>query len=71
LPVEEVAQLEDSPHEDKAFAVHCGVIVLCNSESSAPVSDRMKHFTRFCHEEGTPDMIGARVHIDSELPIVL
>jgi len=29
----------------------------------------MKQFTRFLLKEGTPDLVGACVHIDDELPV--
>jgi len=51
LPVEEMPRLEDSPHDAEAFALRGGVVLLCSSESSAPISDRMKQFARFLLEE--------------------
>jgi len=71
LPVEELPQPEDSPHDAEAFALRAGVVFLCSSESSAPISDRMKQFARFLLEEGTPDLVGTCFNIDDELPIGL
>jgi len=71
VPVEEVPSLEDSPHDAEAFALHGGVVLVCSSESSAPISDRMKQFARFLLEEGTTDLVGACVDVDDELPIGL
>ena len=59
MPVEEVPQLENSPHDAEAFALRCAVVLLCSSESSAPLSDRMKQFARFLLEKGTPNFVGA------------
>jgi len=71
LPVEEVPQLEDSPHDAKAFALRFAVVLLCSSESSAPISDRMKQFSRFLLEECTTNLVGARVNVDDEFTIGL
>jgi len=71
LLVEEVPQLEDSPHDVEAFALLGGVDFRCSSESSAPISDRMKQLTRFILEEGTPDLVGACVNVDDERPVSL
>jgi len=46
LPVEEVPQLEDSPHDAEAFSPRGGVVLLCGSESSAAILDRVKQFAR-------------------------
>jgi len=69
LSVEEVPQLEDSPHDAEAFSIRGGVVLLCSSESSAPISDRMKQLARFLLEEGTTNLVGACVNVDDELPI--
>ena len=69
LPIEEVPQLEDSPHDAEAFALRGGVVLLCSIESSAPISDRMKQFARLLLEEGTTNLVGAGVHVTDELPI--
>jgi len=71
LPIEEVPQLEDSPHDADAFALRRGVVFLCSSEASAPISDRMKKFARLLLEEGTTNLVGACVHVNDELPIGL
>ena len=71
LPVEEVLQLEDIPHDAEAFVLRGQVLLLCSSESSAPISDRMKQLTRFILEEGTPDLVGACVNVDDERPVSL
>jgi len=71
LFIEEVPQLEDSPHDTEEFALRCGVVLLCSIESSAPVSDRMKQFARFLVEEGTTNLVGACVNVNDELPIGL
>jgi len=71
LPIEEVPQLEDSPHDAEAFALRCGAVLLCSSESSAPISDRMKQFARLLLEEGTTNLVGACVNVADELPIGL
>jgi len=71
LSVEEVPQLEDSPHDAEAFSLRNGVVLLCSSESSAPISDRMKQFARLLMEEGTTNLVGACVHVNDELPIGL
>ena len=71
LPIEEVPQLEDSPHDAEAFALRCGVVWLCSSESSAPISDGMKQFARFLLEEVTTNLVGACFNVDDELPIGL
>ena len=47
LPIEEVPQLEDSPHDAEAFSLRGGVVLLSSSESSAPIPDRVKQFARF------------------------
>jgi len=67
--MEEMPQLEDSPHDAEAFALCCGVVLLCSSESSAAISERMKQFARFLLEEGTLNLVGACVHVNDELPI--
>jgi len=41
LSVEDVPQLEDSPQDAEACRLRGGVVFLCSSESSAPLSDRM------------------------------
>jgi len=64
-------QLEDSPHDAEAFALRGGVVLLCSSESSAPISDRMKQFARFLLEECTTDLVSPYVNIDDDLPIGL
>jgi len=69
--VEEVPQLEDSPYDAEAFALRGGVVLLCSSESSAPISDRMKQFARFLLEEGTTNLVDACFNVDDELPIGL
>jgi len=69
LSVEEVPQLEESPHDAEAFSLRGGVVSLCSSEFSAPISDRMKQFARFLLEEGTTNLVGACVNVDDELPI--
>jgi len=71
LPIEEVPQLEDSPHDAEAFALRCRVVLLCSSESSASISDRMQQFARFLLEEGTTNLVGAYVNVNEELPIGL
>jgi len=71
LPIEEMPQLEDSPHDAEAFALRCGVVLLCSRESSAPISDRMKQFARFLLEEGTPNLVGTCVNVNDDLPIGL
>jgi len=71
LSVEEVPQLEDSPYDAEAFSLRCGVVLLCSSESSAPISDRMKQLARFLLEEGTTKSVGACVNVNDELPIGL
>jgi len=71
LSVEEVPELEDSPHDAEAFSLRGGVVLLCSSESSAPISDRMKQFARFLLDEGTTNFFGACVNVDDELPIGL
>jgi len=71
LPIEEVPQLEDSPHDAEAFALRFGVVWLCSSESSAPISDGMKQFARFLLEEFTTNLVGACFNVDDELPIGL
>jgi len=71
LPIEEVPQFEDSSHDAEAFALRCGVVLLCSSESSAPISDRMKQFARFILEEGTTNLVGACVNVDAEFTIGL
>ena len=69
LPVEEVPQLEDSPHDAEAFALRGGAVLLCSSKSSAPISDRMKLLARFVLEEGTTNLVGACANVNNELPI--
>jgi len=54
LPIAEVPQLEDSPHDAEAFSLRGGVVLLCSRESSAPICDRMKQFTRFLLERVQP-----------------
>jgi len=71
LSVEEVPQLEDSPHDAKAFSLRGGVVLVCSSDSSAPISDRKKHFARFLLEEGTTDLIGTCVNVDDDFPVGL
>jgi len=71
LPIEEVPQLEDSPHDAEAFSLRGGVVLLCSSESSAPISDRMKQLARFLLEEGATNLVGACVNVNDELPIGL
>jgi len=71
LPIEEVPQLEDSPHDAEAFALRCGVVLLCSSESSAPISDRMKQFARFLLEECSANLVGACVNVDDKFTIGL
>jgi len=71
LPFEEVPQLEDSPHDAEAFALRFGVVLLCCSESSASISDRMKQFSRFLLEECTTNLVGARVNVEDEFTIGL
>jgi len=71
LFIEEMPQLEDSPHDADAFALRCGVVLLCSSESPAPISDRMKKFARFLLEECTTNLVGACVNVDDKLPIGL
>ena len=71
LSVEKMPQLEDSPHDADAFSLRCGVVLLCRSESSAPISDRMKQFARFLMEEGTRKLAGSCVIVNDELPISL
>jgi len=71
LPIEEVPQLEDSPHDAEAFSLRGGVGFLCSSESSAPISDRMKQLARFLLEEGATNLVGACVIVNDELPIGL
>jgi len=71
LPIEKVPQLEDSSHDAEAFALRCEVVLLCSSESSAPISDRMKQSARFLLEECTTNLVGACVNVDDELPIGL
>jgi len=71
LPVEEVPQFEDSPHNAEEFALRGGVVLLCSRESSAPISDRMKQFARFLLEKGTPDLVDTCDNVDDELPVVL
>jgi len=71
FPIEEMPQLEDNPHDAKAFALRCGVTLLCSSESSAPISDRMEQLARFLLEECTADSVGACVNVDDKLPIGL
>jgi len=69
LPVEEVPQLEDIPHDAEAFALRGGVVLLCCSESSASVPNRMKQFALFLLDEGSPDLLGTCVNVDDELPV--
>ena len=71
LLVEEVPQLEDSPHDVEAFALLGGVDFRCSSESSAPICDRMKLLARFVLEEGTTNLVGACANVNNELPIGL
>ena len=71
MPIEEVSQLEDSPYDTEAFALRCGVVLLCSSESSAPISDRMKQFARFLLEKCTTNLVGAGVNVDDEFTIGL
>jgi len=71
LPIEEVPQLEDSPHDAEAFALRCGVVLLCSSESSAPISDGMRQFARFLLEECTTNLVGACVNVNDGLLIGL
>jgi len=69
LPIGDVPQLEDSPHDAEAFALRCVVVLLCSSKSSAPISDRMKLLARFVLEEGTTNLVGACANVNNELPI--
>ena len=46
-----------------------GVVLLCSSESLAPISDRMKQFARFLVEECTTNLVGACVNVDDEHPV--
>jgi len=69
--IEKVPQLENSSNNADAFALRGGVLWLCSSESSAPISDRMKQFARFLLEEGTTNLVGACVNVDDELPVSL
>jgi len=71
LPVEEMPQLEDSRHDAEAFALCGRVVLLCSSEASAPISDRMKHFDRFFLRQGTTDFVGECVSVDDKLSIGL
>ena len=71
LPIQEVPQLEGSPHGAEAFALRCGVVLICSSEASAPISDKMKQFARFLVEKCTTNLVGACVTVDDELPIGL
>jgi len=71
LSVEEVPQLEDSPHDAEAFSLRGGLVLVCSSESSASISDRMKQLARLLLEEGTTNLVGACVNVDDELPIGL
>ena len=71
LPVEEVPQLEDSRHDAEAFALRGGAVLVCSSESLAPISDRLKQFARFLLEECTTDLVNACVGVDDELPVGL
>jgi len=71
LPVEEVPQPEDSPHDAEAFALRGGVVLLCSSEYSALISDRMKQVARFLLEECTTDLVSTCVNVDDELPVGL
>ena len=71
LPIEEVPQFEDSPNDAEAYALRRGGVFLCSSESSAPISDRMKQFARFLMEEGTRKLAGSCVIVNDELPISL
>jgi len=71
LPIEEVSQLEDSPYDAEAFALRYGVVLLCSSESSAPISDRMKQLARFLLEKCTTNLVGAGVNVDDEFTIGL
>ena len=69
MPIEEVPQLEDSPHDAEAFAFRFGVVLHRSSAFSAPISDRMKQLARFLLEEGITDLVRARVDVNDELPI--
>jgi len=69
--MEEVPQLEDSPHDAEAFALRGGAVLLCSSKSSDPISDKMKQVARFLLEECTTDLVGACIDVDDELPIGL
>jgi len=71
LPIEEVPQLGDSAHDAEALALRGGVVLLCSSESSAPISERMKQFARFLMEKCTTNFVCACVSVNEELPIGL
>jgi len=71
LPVEKVPQFEDSCHDAEASSLRGGVVLLCSSASSDPISDRMKQFTRILLEEGTTDLVGTCVNVDDELSAIL
>jgi len=70
-PIEEVPQLEDSPQDAEEFALRGGVVLLCSSQSSASISDRMKQFARFLLEECTANLVGACVNVDDDFTIGL
>jgi len=71
LPIQEEPRFEDSPQAAEVFALRGGGVLLCSSESSASISDRMKQLARFLLEEGTPDLVGICVNVDEELPVGL
>jgi len=71
LSVGEVPELEDSPHDAEAFSLRNGVVFHSSSESSAPISDKMKQLARLLLEEGTTNLVGACVNVNDELPIGL
>ena len=69
LSTEEVPQFEDRPDNPGAFALSRGVVLLGGREPSASIFDRVKQFPRFLLQESTSDLVGARVHINDELPV--
>jgi len=71
LHIEEVTLFEDSPDNTETFALLGGVVLLCSSESSAPISEKMRQSARFVLEDGTPDLVGTCVNVDDEVLVGL
>jgi len=67
MSIEEVSELQYAPHNAKAHAFRCGIILLSWAESTAPIENRYSCTVRLLLQQGASELVGASVDINNHL----